>query len=283
MVILENEILYVEISEIGAEVRKVLCEGKNRAWTGDEKYWKGVSPVLFPICSRLREGYFTYEGEKYEMGMHGFAGKQEFQVEESSPISATFLLKDNEETLKQYPWHFEFRVTYTLRGNCLDTTYDIRNKSQSTMYYSVGAHESYWCENGIEDYDIIFERNETLYNVTYDDKSVPCTRHIMLKDSNVLPLYENYFNIDSIIFKDVKSRYATIRNRKTGESSSVKFDGFDYLLLWHKPGASYICFEPWAGICASNGGVTDITKKEGILKLEVGEKKIFNHSVYYQN
>ena len=37
--------------------------------------------------------------------------------------------------------------------------------------------------------------------------------------------------------------------------------GFDYLLLWHRPGAEYICFEPWAGICASNGGVTDITKK----------------------
>lgn len=283
MVILENEVLYVEISEKGAEVRKLLCEGKNRVWTADPKYWGDVSPVLFPICSRLREGYFTYEGKKYEMGMHGFAGKQEFVVEDSTPISATLLLKDNEETLKQYPWHFEFRVTYTLRGNCLDTTYDVRNKSDSTMYYSIGAHESYWCENGIEDYDVIFERKETLYNVTYDDKSVPCTRHIMLKDSNVLPLYEHYFNIDSIIFKDVKSRYATIRNRKTGENSSVKFDGFDYLLLWHKPGAPYICFEPWAGICASNGGVTDITKKEGILKLEAGEKKIFNHSVYYED
>ncbi len=283
MVILENEILYVEIAKKGAEIRKLLCEGKNRMWTADAKYWADVSPVLFPICSRLREGYFTYEGEKYEMGMHGFAGKQEFVVEDQTPISATFLLKDNEETLKQYPWHFEFRVTYTLRGNCVETTYDVRNKSDSTMYYSIGAHESYWCENGIEDYDIIFERNETLYNVTYDDKSVPCTRHIMLKDSNVLPLYEHYFDIDSIIFKDVKSRYATIRNRKTGESSSVKFDGFDYLLLWHKPGANYICFEPWAGICASNGGVTDITKKEGILKLEAGEKSVLKHSVFYQN
>ncbi len=283
MVILENEILYVEISEKGAEVRKLLCEGKNRVWTADPQYWGDVSPVLFPICSRLREGYFTYEGKKYEMGMHGFAGKQVFEVEDSTPISATFLLKDNAETLKQYPWHFEFRVTYTLRGNCLDTTYDIRNKSDSTMYYSVGAHESYYCENGIEDYDIIFERKETLYNVTYEDKSVPCTRHIILRDSNVLPLYEHYFNIDSIIFKDVKSRYATIRNRKTGEASSVEFNGFDYLLLWHKPGAPYICFEPWAGICASNGGVTDITKKEGILKLEAGEKTVFKHSVFYEN
>lgn len=283
MVILKNEILYVEIDEKGAEVRKLLCDGKNRAWTGDEQYWDGVSPVLFPICSRLREGYFTYEDKEYYMGMHGFVRDTVAEVESATDLTATFLFKDTEETLKQYPWHFEFRVTYTIRGNCLDTAYEIKNTSDSTMYYSVGAHESYYCEGGIEDYDIIFERNETLYNVTYTDKNVPCTRNIMLKDSNVLPLYEHYFQIDSIIFKDVKSRYATLRNRKTGETASIKYDGFDYLLLWHKPGAPYICFEPWAGICASNGGVTDITKKEGILKLGAGEKTVFNHSVYYQN
>lgn len=280
MVILENEFLHVEIDETGAEIRKAVCEGKSRMWTGDEKYWKGVSPVLFPICSRLPEGKYTYDGKEYFMDMHGFASKQMFTLEKQTPISATFLLVDNAETFKQYPWHFEFRVTYTLRATAIEVTYDTRNTSDSVMYYSVGAHESYYCDGGIENYDVIFERNETLYNCT---SALTREESIMLKNSNILPLYENYFKVDSIIFKDHKSRFVTLRNRKTGDEASLRFEGFDYLLLWHKPGAEYICIEPWAGICPVKGAGYDITEKEGMLTLEPGEKQVLKHTVFYAN
>ena len=283
MVVLDNKILYVEISETGAEIRKVLHNGKDCVWSGDPKVWDGIAPILFPICSRLRDGKYTYEGKEYFMGMHGFAKTQVAEVESATSYSATFLFKDTPETLEQYPWHFELRVTYLLKGSSIDVFYDVKNTSESTMYYSIGAHESYACEESVEDYDVIFEREETLYAYDFEEGGLSYNRNIILKDSKVLPIYEKYFDVDALIFKDVKSRFVTLRNRKTGEKASVEFNGFDYLLLWHKPGAEYICFEPWAGICASNGGVTDITKKEGILKLEAGEKKIFNHSIFYEN
>ncbi len=280
MVTLENEFLYVEIEEMGAEIRKVICEGKSRMWTGDPKYWGKVAPVMFPICSGLPQDKYTLDGKEYFMKKHGFAKDQLFEVEKLTPISATFLLKDNAETQKMYPWHFEFRITYTLRATAIEVAYTTKNTSDSTMYYSVGSHEAYYCDGGIENYDVIFERKETLYN--HIDE-LERENSILLKDGNVLPLYEKYFNVDCIIFKDHKSRYVTLRNRKTGEEVSVEFAGFDYLLLWHVPGAEYMCIEPWAGICPTKDAGYDIAEKEGILVLEPNEQQTLKHTIYYGN
>ena len=281
MVILSNDDLYVEISETGAEIRKVTLGGKERFWNGDEKYWTGVSPVLFPICSGVPDGKFSFEGKEYSLEKHGFARKSVFTVESQSGSFATFLLKDSPETLKIYPWNFELRVTYALVGNNINVTYDVKNTSESTMYYSIGAHEAYLCESGIEDYDVIFEKKETLDSYLLDGSLLSGKKIPIIKDSNILPLYDKYFTQDALVFKDVKSRFVTLRNRKTGEEVSVRFDGFDYFLLWHKFGAPYMCIEPWAGICNTVGDSNDITKKEGIIKLNSGENNILKHTIYF--
>ncbi len=281
MVVLDNKILYVEIEELGAEIRKVVKDGKDCMWSGDEKYWNGVAPLLFPIVSGLPDDKFTFEGKEYFLDKHGFARNQVATVVSADNLSATFLFRENEVTLKQYPWHFELLVTYTLKGSSIDVFYEIKNTSDNTMYYSIGAHESYACENGIEDYDVIFDKNETLYAYELDGSLLSNNRNIVLKDSKVLPLYEKYFSVDALIFKDVKSRFLTLKNRKTGDSYAVEFNGFDYLLIWHKPNAPYICIEPWAGICPAKDGGYDITQKEGILKLPSGQTNILKHTLFY--
>lgn len=47
---LENERLYVEIAELGAEVTRIYDKkkGNELLWEGDPAYWKRHSPVLFP-------------------------------------------------------------------------------------------------------------------------------------------------------------------------------------------------------------------------------------------
>lgn len=42
----------------------------------------------------------------------------------------------------------------------------------------------------------------------------------------------------------------------------------NYFLLWTKPDANYICLEPWNGVQDIVGSCYDISKKEGIIKLE---------------
>ena len=281
MIILNNDNLYVEITELGAEIRRVKFCGKDRFWNGDEKYWTGVSPVLFPMCGAFLDNKFTFEGKEYTLPKHGFARESLFAVETANDTSVTFLLKDTPETLKNYPWHFELRVTYTLIGNNIEVAYDVKNLSDNDMYYSTGAHEAYLCENGIEEYDIIFEQNETLFHYELDGSYLKGSKIPVLKDSKIFPLYDKFFENDALVFKDVKSRFLTLRNRVTGEEVSVNFEGFNYFLLWHVYDAPYICIEPWAGVCPTKGDTYDITQKEGIIKLSAGKNKILKHTIYF--
>lgn len=281
MVTLKNNVMSVEISQKGAEMRRVTVNGEERLWSGDPAFWTGTAPVMFPICGGLHEDKFTYAGKEYTLTKHGFAKLMDFEVENQNGLSATFLLRNNAETLKMYPWEFEFRITYSLKGSRIKIDYDVKNLSNDTMYVSPGAHEAYACPEGIEDYDVIFEKKETLYSCTLDGNLISEKRIPIIKDTDTLPLYYSYFAVDALVFKDLKSRFATLRNRKTGKCTSVGFDGFDYFLLWTKPGAGYICMEPWTGIPPMVGSDKDITAKEGITAVAAGDTLKLTHSIYF--
>jgi len=281
MIVLNNKSLLVEISTMGAEIQRIVYEGKERLWNGDPAFWTGRAPVLFPICGGIKDDKFIFEGKEYVLPKHGFAKNSEFLLEKSTDISATFLLKDSPQTLEQYPWHFELRITYLLRGNNILVKYDVKNNSEKTMYMSIGSHEAYACPEGIEDYDVIFEKPETLSSYELDGKLISYSKTPIIKETNTLPLYNKYFAVDALIFKDLKSRSATLRNRKTGESVSVDFDGCDYFLIWTMPGANYICLEPWAGFPSMVDGGYDITEKEGINEVRPLQHFILSHTIHF--
>lgn len=281
MVILNNGAVRLEISETGAEIRKATVNGEERFWSGDPEFWSGVSPVLFPICGGLKDDKFTIGEKEYFLEKHGFARNMEFTVESQSEVSAVFLLTETEETLKVYPWRFELRVKYSLTGSAIKIEYDIKNCSDSTMYTAIGSHEAYACPEGIEDYDIIFEKTETLKAARVAGKLIERNTDTILFESNTLPLYNKYFDIDALVFTDIKSRFATLRNRKTGKSVSVDFNGFEYLLLWTKPGAGYLCIEPWTTIPSYTDDTYDISLKEGMTAVLPEAHFTRKHTVYF--
>lgn len=280
--ILQNEELTVEISETGAELQRITVDGEERLWDGDPAFWSGRAPVLFPICGRLKQDRYTFEGKIYSLGQHGFARNMPFVLEKGTAGSATFLLRDSAETLMQYPWHFELRITYRLRGRSLDITYDVKNTSETEMYCSIGAHEAYAIPEGVEEYDIIFPRKETLSSYAVEDAFLSGQRIPIIKETDTLPLYDKYFAVDALVFKDLKSRSLTLRNRKTGKAVTVDFNGFDYLLLWKKCGAGYLCIEPWTGIPPM---ITDhdpeISRKEGIRAIAPGDVFSRIHTIHF--
>ena len=282
MVKINNGTMTAEIDEMGAEIRKLESEGRSMLWSGNPEYWANVAPVLFPICGGLKDDKFTFNGSTYELAKHGFAKLMKFEVENQQRGSATFLLKSTPETLKHYPWEFEFRVTYRLVGHKLEVIYGVKNLSSDAMYMSIGSHEAYACPEGIEDYDIIFERRENLRASVVKGKNIGRETYTVLTDSNVLPLYYKYFDIDALVFTDIKSRFVTLRNRRTGRQISVSFPDRDYLLLWTKPGAPYICIEPWAGIPSYEDDGYDITEKTGINKVMPGTDFISRHSIFFE-
>lgn len=282
MVILKNNRMEISVAHRGAEIRKIVVDGKDVLWSGDPAFWDGTAPVLFPICSGLPDDKYTIGGREYKMPKHGFAKEMDFAVEKRGSNFVTFLLTDTPETLEVYPWHFEFRITYTLRGTALEVGYDVKNLSEDRMYFSIGSHEAYACPEGIEDYDIIFPQKETLESYEVVGTLLGNKMNTIIKDTDTLPLYNKYFEIDALVFKTFRSRAATLRNRKTGRSVCVEFPDSKYLLLWTKPNAGYICIEPWNGIppMLDNVGIA-IEEKEGIESVEPNQTYTNTHTIYF--
>lgn len=276
MITIRNQSMTVQISEQGAEIKSISSDGVEYIWNSDPKFWAQSAPIMFPICGGLKNGRYELEGKTYEMPKHGFAKLNTFCVEKMTDESVTLLLCSNESTRAMYPFDFEFRASFSLDNDRVIVTYEVKNKDNKAMYFSFGAHEAYACPEGIEAYDIVFPEKETLYAYALNGDLLTDYTKLIIKDSNVLSLKDEYFYLDALVFRDLKSRSAELINRSNGRHIKVDFEGFDYFLLWHKYNAPYICIEPWCGIQDVAGSSFDLSCKEGIHKLESG--KAFSRS-----
>ena len=82
------------------------------------------------------------------------------------------------------------------------------------------------------------------------------------------------FENDALIFDGLKSKGASLI-RQNGKSVHVDFGGAPCLGIWAKPGASYVCIEPWYGIDDRYNAGHDFTKKERICALSAGCEFVF--------
>ncbi len=254
-----------DFCELGAELKSLKCGKNEYIWQGDKRFWGSSSPILFPICSSMIDDTYYFEGKKYNMPKHGFACSMEFSVESKSESQVTFLLCDNEETKKYYPFSFEFRVHYVLKQKKLSVKYEITNKNDFEMFFSVGAHEGYSCVGGIEDYDIILPKKT---NLKHSCLATPTTlgyeKADILNNEDTIHLNYDYFKKDGLIFENIDFDSLILKNRKNGESIRVTFKQFPYLLLWTVANAPYICIEPWCGITDKEDSDQNIKTKDGI-------------------
>ena len=72
----------------------------------NEEFWSKHSPLLFPVCGRLKDKKYTYRGIEYNMMPHGFINGVEFSVKELLDKKVTLVARASEETLAQYPFAF---------------------------------------------------------------------------------------------------------------------------------------------------------------------------------
>ncbi len=267
MITLHNEILTIKIAKRGAELKSLIKDGVEYIYPPQSAIWGKSAPLLFPICGSVKDDTYTHKGKTYHIGKHGFAQFMTYDVEEISEDRVVFLLRENEETLSQYPFAFALRVIYELKENTLRVTYSVTNPSDEEMYFSIGAHEGYYTPEGIEDYDIHFECPITLDHTPLLGPLTTDLRIRMLTEGTTLPMYEKYFLIDALVFENFPVHTLTLRNRKNGRGVKVDFPFAKNLLLWHKPSAPYLCIEPWAGIPDRLGTGYELAEKEDIISL----------------
>lgn len=276
MITLENNDIKVSIKETGAELASLYSKKSQLdfLWNADEKHWPRHSPVLFPIVGGLIEDTFIYKGQKYSLAKHGFARDTKFELESNTETEAVYVLKDSEETLKQYPFHFELRHKYKVEGAAVSLTYEVKNTGEEKMFFSIGAHPAFnvpFVEGStFEDYYLEFEKTENSDQWTLNGNLLVAPRPYF-QNQKTLPLKAELFYDDAVIFKDLKSEYFDIKTDKTPHFVRYTFKGFPYMGIWNAKDAPFVCIEPWCGIPDSENHDQNIETKEGIISLEPGE------------
>lgn len=279
MVTISNSEVKLVVAKRGAEIQSITSGGTEYMWSKDEKFWAQSAPIMFPMCGGLKGGKYELDGVTYEMPKHGFAKLSDFEVESQTESSVTLVLRDNEQTRKMYPFAFAFRVSYELVGKSVKVTYDAENLDNKNMYCTFGAHEAYACPEGIEAYELIFPERETLYAYGLNGDIVTDYTKLVLSGSDRLVLDDKHFVLDALVFRDVKSRSVTLASRVSDRRIRVDFEGFDYLVLWHKHTAPYICIEPWCGLPDVVGSGYNFAEKEGMHAISVGGHFARTHTI----
>lgn len=269
LVTIRNEYLTVDISTLGAQMQSIRdADGIERLWQGDPAFWTGRAPILFPMAGGLREDCYYLNGERYEMPKHGYVRLIEWALEKATETSAVFLTT---EKRPGFPFDYELRACYTLEGNSLSVSYRVSNCGEKTFYFGIGAHEGYATPGGLEAYTIEFEQPECLANFVLDGNLIKKEPVIMAEKTDRMPLKTDYFAVDALVFRTLKSRAVTLTTPLHNRRLRVSFPDHDVLMFWTKPGAEYICIEPWVNAPDFVDSDMQIEHKPGCLCLKAGE------------
>lgn len=288
MICLENDLLHIKISNVGAEIQCIYHKREkiDYLWGGNPHYWSGHAPVLFPIVGRLNENRYFHKGQAYELPQHGFARRMEWEVEEAESSKAVFVLKANKETKEKYPFEFLLRAIYSLQENTLKISYSVQNFSQETMPYSLGSHPSFNVplknEGEFGDYQITFEPPLDLEYFEMDTAPyLSGTKRPLqqLKNGN-LPMKRELFQGSLLI--DTESAIETV-TLTSPDHHGIRLDvsQFPFVCFWTKEEteAHFLCIEPFHGLPDIFGEPGEISEKKGILLLEPKEEKIHTYKM----
>ncbi|GAB3693112.1 aldose 1-epimerase family protein [Spirosoma flavus] len=283
MTTLENDFLHVSIRSKGAELTSIVHKpsGIEHLWQADPTIWNWHAPNLFPVVGGCLNNQVLIDGKTYPMERHGFARQSEFEVTESTKNHAVFSLRSSEAIREHFPYEFEFQIMYELNANNLSVTYRVVNQDEKTLYFSVGAHPAFTVpfstDETYEDYFLQFEQTEPLKTHMLSDSGFFTgeTKEVITERSatsgSQLQLTKHLFDQDALVFKGLNSRSVAIRSNKHSHSVTVRFPEFPYLGLWAKPGAPFVCIEPWLGCADSEGDLKPIEQKEAIQHVAAGK------------
>ena len=270
----------IEIQTVndGAELVSVKVDGIEKMHDG-QSFWNRHSPVLFPIVGKLKDGKTKINGNEYEMGQHGFARDMKFEkIGENS-----YVLKSNEETLKKFPFKFEFYVSYTTDKNKVTTNYKVVNKSDELMIFGLGGHPAFACEYSSGKYRLEFEDIEDEVEIYQLENGLVKTKSENVKKfikENRIFLDRKTFDNDAIIMKKLKSEKVYLKT-ETKTVLSFSFENFPYLAIWSKPGAPFICIEPWFNTADKVDSNGIFEEKDDLIELKPNQKFETKYSVEF--
>jgi len=258
---IENETARVTVSEHASEIHSFFDKTSKieYMWQGDPNYWAGRNPTLFPMVGSTWNKEVVIDGQIYHMGNHGFCRNSDFTCIKHSEDEIVMQLKDSEETLAQYPFHFELTVSYVLKGKSLQISYLINNNNERVMPFNFGLHPAFNCpltnEYSFADYKIETNQPECFQlmgKTVYEGNEYKLEHSVLEKTLIITSPSSNEFRL-----------------KDGSHSLLVKAEGYPWVAFWSgKNNAPFVCIEPWHSHADFSEVRVPFEEREGTLKLQ---------------
>lgn len=275
----------MESSNKGAELLSVKVNGVERIHQGarvldnsGEVYWRRHSSVFFPIVGAFKDNKYTINKKEYTMPKHGFARDMEFEVLEKNDMYHSYILKNNAETKRMFPYKFELYVTYLINNDTLMIKYRVVNKDKKEIAFGLGGQPAFICNVPSNSFYVEFENEEENINILRAQKGMsvevsPVINENIIQDNKYILLNNETFEFDRIILQDISSKKIYLKSReKEKEILKLRFNNFPHFSIWSKPNSPFVAFAPFHNIPDKKESETDLFKKENLIKLKPKEE-----------
>lgn len=277
-VVISSGALTVEVARHGAELQRITdADGRDLLWDGDAAWWTGRAPLLFPIVGALVGGEYRIDGHHFALAKHGFARTSTFEASRAGPTSVTLGLRDSDETRRTYPFAFSLDVDFSLDGNRLTIAATLANPGELPLPASFGFHPALrWplpYGGAREDHRLVLEADPgPLRRIDRNGLLRPEALPSPVDDRTLKPR-DALFEDDALIFVTPAARSAWL-GVPGRLGVAIDWD-LPMLGIWTKPGAPYLCIEPWQGVADPVGYHGDFRDKPGVVEVAVDETRTF--------
>ena len=183
----------------------------------------------------------------------------------------------------QYPFAFELDAHFCLIGAALHMTVTVRNTGDTRLPASFGYHPAFaWplpYGGARADHEILFEQAESA-------PIWPLTPAGLIAAKPLdTPVHQNRLALSDALFADDALVWKTLASHSLSYGApgfptlDIAFPDTAWLGIWTKPGAAFVCVEPWAGMADPDGYTGDFRDKPGVFTLPPGTAKSFRMNV----
>ncbi len=269
---ISNGELTVDVAALGAEMQSIQTrDGRHWLWHGDASYWTGRSPVLFPMVGKAPNDTLTIEGERFQMSQHGFARRSNFALVLEESDRCIYRLEASEASQALYPFDFRLDLEHRLEGRAVVVTAEVTNRDSRTMPFGIGFHPAFaWPLPGASG----------THQVALDNGAEPLRQRLsgglVTEDKLASPFTVGQLTLDHDLFLDDALVFSEgagtglVYGPAAGPKVRFSWENLPNFALWTKPGAGFICLEPWHGTAALAGGSDDLAERPYSVRLEPG-------------
>ncbi len=269
--------LAATIDPHGAELVSLRdAEGRELMTDADPAFWTGHAPLLFPVVGKPAGETIRVDRRAYPMKQHGFARRRDFAPVAEAADRVTFRLVDDAETRAAYPFAFRLDATYALAGATLTIEVVVANPADTPLSASFGFHPAfawplpYGAPRAAHRIVFAADEPEPLRRLAADGTIAPGSRPSPL-DGRTLALDDALFAQDALVWDAIRSR--SVRYGAPGTPQlDIAFDA-PMLGVWTKPGARFVCIEPWHGLADPEGYTGPFEDKPGVFTVAPGGEK----------